>query len=134
MGSWRINVDDGLKWRDALLALALFAAIVRSLIPAGFMPAVEDGQFSMVICTADGSKTLDGEVREPTGADGAMASTHAPCAFSGLATMAPPPSAPIVSLAVAIESGLVPSDSTPAKLTAPEHRPQAQRAPPLLQA
>ena len=134
MNGWRISAGDGLRWRDALLGLALFAAIVRSLIPAGFMPAVHDGQFSMVICTADGARTLDGEVRQPTGADGAMAASHAPCAFAGLASLAPPPVAPIVSLALAIETGAVAIDETPDALPPPDYRPQSPRAPPSLHA
>lgn len=134
MQGLRIRATDGLRWRDALLGLALFAAIVRSLIPAGFMPAVQDGQFSMVICTADGARTLDGQTRQPTEADAAMASTHAPCAFSAMSPLAPPPISPIVSLTVAIETGAVQTNETPARLSAPNHRPQAPRAPPALQA
>lgn len=133
MKALRITADGSLRWSDMLLALALFAAIVRSLIPVGFMPDVQDGQVTMVICTVDGARKLDGSDRAPTEADGAMAATHAPCAFTGLATLAPPPSAPIVSLPVSIEAGLVARDETPADIAAPDHRPQAPRAPPSRQ-
>jgi 3-(3-hydroxy-phenyl)propionate hydroxylase len=57
-----------------------------------------------------------------------------PCVFAALAAMAPPPEAPVVSLALAIERRLVTLDETPAALAAPPFRPQAQRAPPILQA
>ena len=134
MELFRIVRTERLGWRDALLGLALFAAIVRSLIPQGFMPSMRDGQFAMVICTADGAKTLDGAGRPASGVDGVMASAHGPCAFAAVATLAPPPSAPIiVSLPVAVRSGLVARDATPLQQTDPPFRPQAQRAPPSLQ-
>jgi len=48
--------------------------------------------------------------------------------------MAPPPEAPVVSLAMAIERRLVTPDETRVAATAPPFRPQAQRAPPSLHA
>lgn len=128
----RIVRAERFGWRDALLGLALFAAIVRSLIPQGFMPGVQDGQFAMVICTVDGAKTLDGADRPASGIDGVMAAAHAPCAFSAVAVLAPPPSAPTVSLPLAVQSGLVVRDETSGRPADPPFRPQAPRAPPLL--
>jgi hypothetical protein len=134
MGPLRISSTGRLSWGDLLLGLALFAAIVRSLIPDGFMPAVHDGQVSMVICTADGATTIDGTERPGTGLDGVMAGAHAPCAFAGLAVIAPPPSAPIVSLNFAIVEGLVEIDDANGQFRETSYRPQAQRAPPSFQA
>ena len=63
----RIVPDGALSWRDAFLALALVAALIRSLLPAGFMPASDEtGAVRMVICTVGGAKTLDGAARAPT--------------------------------------------------------------------
>lgn len=129
----RISWTGELGWRDALLGLALFAAIVRSLIPQGFMPGVQDGQFAMVICTVDGAKTLDGADRPASGIDGVMAAAHAPCAFAAVAVLAPPPSAPIVSLPLAVQSGHIVRDESPGGPADAPFRPQAPRAPPLLQ-
>ncbi len=130
----RIVPDGALSWRDAFLALALVAALIRSLVPAGFMPASDEtGAVRMVICTVGGAKTLDGAARAPTDADGAMASSQSPCAFAALALLAPPPSALILSLAVSIEAGATPLDETRLVAAASNYRPQAQRAPPVLQ-
>lgn len=134
MQSLRIDPKGALSWRDALLALALFAAIVRSLIPAGFMPTERDGALTLVVCTMDGARTLTGETRTESGVDDVFAAAHAPCAFASLATLAPPPEAPVLSLPLALERRLVRLDETPTLVATPPYRPQAQRAPPRLQA
>ena len=134
MQSLRVDPKGALSWRDAFLALALFAAIVRSLIPVGFMPTERDGQLTLVVCTMDGARTLSGETRSESGVDNVFAAAHAPCAFAALATLAPPPEAPILSLPMALERRLVRLDETTDAIVTPPYRPQAQRAPPSLQA
>jgi hypothetical protein len=130
----RLSTSQGFGWRDALLGAALFAAILRALIPAGFMPHAENGEITMVICTVDGARTIAGEPLGKSAGGDAMAAMQMPCAFAALAAMAPPPEAPVVSLALAIERRLVKLDERPAAVAAPPFRPQAPRAPPHLQA
>jgi len=130
MGRFRIRQGDAFGWRDALLGLALFAAVIRSLIPQGFMPAVENGAFSIVLCTANGLEVhdADGSPRSPL--QDAMAAVHAPCAFAALATLAPPPAAPAVSLAIAIARGVARIDETPSALAPARRDPHSPRGPP----
>lgn len=124
---------DRLGWRDAVLALALFAAIVRAFVPQGFMlGSGADGAPEIVLCTADGATSLGGGA--PHGESDVLAGMHGPCAFAGLAAMAPPPDLIIVSVAQAIELRLVTPDESPRELAALSHRLQAPRAPPLLHA
>jgi len=130
MGRFRIRQGDAFGWRDALLGLALFAAVIRSLIPQGFMPAVENGAFSIVLCTANGLEVhdADGSPRSPL--QDAMAAVHAPCAFAALATLAPPPAAPAVSQPAAIRADLTTEAPEPADPVRQRFRQQAPRAPP----
>ncbi len=134
MNVFRVTSHATIGWRDALLALALFGAFVRAFIPAGFMPHVEDGRLSMVICTVDGAATVAGEKLDGEGLSAAMSAAQMPCAFAALAPLAPPPEAPVVSLAIAIQRHLVAIDSGDAVVAMPDFRPQAQRAPPSLHA
>jgi hypothetical protein len=124
----------GWQWRDALLALALFAAVVRAMVPQGFMLTTQDGTVAISICTVDGARTLNGTTRNDGGASDAMAGMQAPCAFAGLTAAMPPPDAPIVSIAEAVELRLVDIDETPLTVEDRQHRPQAPRAPPQLHA
>lgn len=134
MGRFRIRTGGRLGLRDALLALALFAAVVRALVPQGFMLAEHKGSVAVVICTADGSKTLAGVPRSGDQRGDGLASMNAPCAFAGLAMAAPPPAAPIVSLAQAIELRVAAVDAEPPAAVTAVHRPQSPRAPPRLHA
>lgn len=130
MNALRVTSSTGIGLRDAFLACALFAALIRAFIPAGFMPHVSDEGVSMVICTIDGARIVDGEAQPGAGGSEAMAAAQMPCAFAALATLAPPPQAPIASLAVAIARNIVDLDVSAAGSAAPDYRPQAQRAPP----
>jgi len=134
VNAFRINPAARLIRHDLLLGVMLFAALLRAFIPAGFMPHAENGKVTMVICTIDGARTVTGQPLERTSGGDAMASVQMPCAFAALAAMAPPPEAPVVSLAMAIERRLVTLDETRVTVTAPPFRPQAQRAPPSLHA
>ncbi len=67
-------------FRTLLFCLALMALLLRSFIPAGFMP--EAGKAAMVICTASGPATIE----IPAGQDPAQPRhagvAHAPCVFA----------------------------------------------------
>lgn len=114
--------------------MALFAALLRALIPAGLMPHSQDGEITMVICTIDGARTVIGTPLDRSAGGDAMAAVQMPCAFAALSAMAPPPEAPVLSLAVAIERGLITLDTADPAVATPPFRPQAPRAPPYLQA
>jgi len=132
MRGLRISASGGLQWRDVLLALALFAAVVRALVPPGFMLAAHEGRVDIVICTVDGAKTVSGQTRESDGRGPALAGMSAPCAFAGLAAAAPPPEAVIVSVAQAIAVDRLPLSETPSLAPQAAYRSQAPRAPPVL--
>jgi hypothetical protein len=123
-------------WRDALLGLALFAAVVRALVPQGFMLSAQDGGIAITICTADGARTLNGAPpgNNAGGSDEALAAAMGLCAFAGLGAIAPPPAPPIVSVAQAIELKAVALDERPLARNPHAYRPQAPRAPPTLHA
>lgn len=131
-----LNQQDQWRWRDALLALALFAAVVRALVPQGFMLSAQDGGIAITICTADGARILTGP--QPGNhtdlADEALSAAMGPCAFAGLGALAPPPPPPIVSVAQAIELKAVALDERPPAVERHAYRPQAPRAPPTLHA
>lgn len=85
--------SNGWSGARALIVRALLTAFVlRALIPVGYMPdfgAVSKGVFKVVVCTAQGLKTmsvdLNGEQTPPSKHGG---HDHHPCAFSGMATVA----------------------------------------------
>jgi hypothetical protein len=79
--------------RDALLArvllaLALAAALLRAVVPVGYMPTAHGGHFEVTICGSDATLALD------LGEDGAAAPGHEPCVFS-VATLTTAPPAPV---------------------------------------
>lgn len=131
MNWFRLRSEGGLRWADALLGIALFAAIVRSLIPQGFMPVMDGSEVSIALCTIEGLKPLEPGQAPDAGWDAFGAAHHA-CTFSALAGLAPPPSAPIVSLPQAVEAGLLALDEELAGAFAHPFRPQSPRAPPAL--
>lgn len=58
----------GKKISWMLMTAALFAVLIRALVPAGYMPDIKAGGFQMVICTADGAQTADvGHSYDPAG-------------------------------------------------------------------
>lgn len=116
---------------ETLLALAIFAAVVRALVPQGFMlSATADGP-AITICTIEGSRTLDGAPRDPADA----ANVASPCAFAGIGALAAAPRPPAITVALAIVAH---EAEAPASRLAPRgdaaHRAQAPRAPPSLHA
>ncbi len=134
MNAFRITPMARIGWRDALLALALFGALFRAFMPVGFMPEVKNGALTMVICTAAGAVRLDGADSHDGKTDAAVMAAQMPCAFAAVAAMAPPPEAPILSIAQAIALNVAELDSRPVLPREAAFRPQAQRAPPSLQA
>jgi hypothetical protein len=93
------------RWfRRAPLAAALLALCVQLMFPAGFMAASagEARGFPIVICTAQGSVTMDwdsaGGVHKQ-----APVKPMAHCPFAGHATSAPPPVPQAVAIPAAFE-------------------------------
>ncbi|AAK25461.1 DUF2946 family protein [Caulobacter vibrioides] len=85
--------------RDAFLALALLAVVLKVMIPAGFMPSAESRNglpFALVLCTGDGAKvvqpgdTLDARHGEK-GDQSDKAGHDVPCPFAAQGAAAPPP-------------------------------------------
>ena len=83
--------------RDAFLALALLAVVLKVMIPAGFMPSAETRNglpFALVLCTGDGAKIVQpGDALDARHGDkGDKAGHDAPCPFAAQGAAAPPPS------------------------------------------
>ncbi len=86
--------------RDAFLALALLAVVLKVMIPAGFMPSAETRNglpFALVLCTGDGAKVVQpGDALDARHGDkgdkGDKAGHDAPCPFAAQGAAAPPPS------------------------------------------
>lgn len=83
--------------RDAFLALALLAIVLKVMIPAGFMPSAEARNglpFALVLCTGDGAKMVAPGDRLDTRHDdrGGKGGHDAPCPFAAQGATAPPPS------------------------------------------
>ncbi|BCW88695.1 hypothetical protein sos41_18370 [Alphaproteobacteria bacterium SO-S41] len=117
-----------------MIALALFAAVLRALVPQGFMLSAEGGEPSIVICTADGMRTVTGEPTDKQKPSDVLAGMNAPCAFAGLGAMAPPPVLHVVAVEQAIRLVLLTPNETPRLLSSTAFRLQAPRAPPSLHA
>jgi hypothetical protein len=135
MQVFRIRADGDLSWRDLALAALFFAMLFRAFVPAGFMPQVSaaDGTLQIVICTIDGTRTLDGSSREGSALDGALAKSHGPCAFAATPA-APPPAAPVVSVVQAIALVLLPLNTAPLEAPRTAETPHCPRGPPLSRA
>ncbi len=86
--TWRQRVL-GLKFGRWCVGVALASVVLKSLIPAGFMPVfssnVGDG-LTLVICTANGAKVVstDGHDEKPS----KKGHSDQPCVFSGIAQVA----------------------------------------------
>jgi hypothetical protein len=103
----------------ALAALALLAMSVRALVPAGFMPAQQDGRFlSVVLCTGYGGveAVLDlatGDVSKDAPAHDGSRDEETPCVFAAAAPLAPPSASSILISAPLVVGE---SDAAPAQL------------------
>ncbi len=84
-----------MKHRAAALVVVACALLARLLVPAGFMPMVEHGTISIVICTGYGPQTVQmdmpgmempGAGHKPGG--GHHDKTESPCPFAGLSAPA----------------------------------------------
>ncbi|PXA79884.1 hypothetical protein DMC25_21540 [Caulobacter sp. D4A] len=100
------------RWlaRDAFMALAVLAIVLKVLIPAGFMPGAEPRNglpFALVLCTADGAKTVSPGALLDTHQsdqrhdqnDGKQQHHDGPCPFAAQGPAAPP-----VEVALAAET------------------------------
>ena len=99
----RSTVGRWLTW----LLLALMC--LRALIPSGYMTAAAaDGSITLVICTAQGAKTITlGPDYEPTGEEQDQSAASEPCAFAGLMpVVVEPPCAIAVAAPVVAEVAL----------------------------
>lgn len=86
--------------RDAFLALALLAIVLKVMVPAGFMPSAETRNglpFALVLCTGDGAKVVEpGDALDARHGDKSDKAGHdAPCPFAAQGAAAPPP--PVVA-------------------------------------
>lgn len=110
-----------------LLALLLAAVFVRSLVPAGYMPAFSAQGTPVVLCTAQGAIVVSLD------ADGQPVETHAqvecPFAFALGMAAAPPPAGTVEFPAAAAVPALV---ATPESVSAAAATPFSARAPPRL--
>lgn len=84
--------------RQVCMTLAVLAIVMKVLIPPGFMAGAptNDLPFQIYLCTAQGGVAIQSGEALPHGNDPAKAPANAahdsPCAFSGHALGAPPPS------------------------------------------
>lgn len=138
MDTFRRHLTTG--HRAALLtALLLTGLLLRSLMPVGFMPGIgADGQLTIVICTADGAKSIvvdaDGNALPSPAGDHGSADDHAaaPCAFSMLTALALPDltASPVVSDVIVTRATVViRQQSPPQRIAGP---PVGSRGPPLV--
>lgn len=91
--------------RDALLALALLAIVLKVMVPAGFMPSAETRNglpFALVLCTGDGAKVVQpGDALDARHGDKSDKAGHdVPCPFAARGAAAPPPT---VVAAIAVD-------------------------------
>jgi hypothetical protein len=113
----------------ALLALVLFA---RLIVPAGFMPAEQNGP-TFVLCTGEGTITgwigADGTVHKEQ--DKQKTNRDAPCAFAGIGASllgtAPVIAMIAITVALPLADGLAASATVGRGLAAP---PPPQTGPP----
>ncbi len=60
--------------RQGIVAITLFAALCRGLIPIGFMPGVVQGSVGLMLC--------DGTAHHPHHGGQPVPATHTPCPFA----------------------------------------------------
>jgi len=89
--------------RDAFLVLATLAIALKIMIPAGFMPGVDQSgglPFALVICTGDGLKVVDQlPASQKTDEHGGKSAHDAPCPFAAQGAATPAPAMIVVAQA-----------------------------------
>jgi hypothetical protein len=110
-----------------LIALLLPLMVVRGMLPAGYMPVAEGGEFRMALCSdglqQPGQKGHDNHQ---------LPGSRGDCLFAHAAASAPPPS--IIALAAPEFVDTRSTESSTAQLTASViPRAQSSRGPPALQ-
>lgn len=118
-----------------LLALACLAMLCRALMPAGYMPAAQDGMQWLALCSGSGQTRVVAvtlfETQDTRQSDGGPQAAH--CVFAAQASGAAlPPPAPVVFGALPPQGG-VRLLATPATVPPYLERgaPLGARAPPL---
>lgn len=116
--------------RTPMLGLLMAALVFRALIPAGFMPAHENGTLVMELCSGFGTKSAVVDFDDQGSTSSNQLFEHSPCGFAAAALSALPPepfafpvTAYLQSSAAADVSPLVPFSTRKA---------HAPRAPPLI--
>jgi hypothetical protein len=81
--------------RDAFLVLATLAIALKIMIPAGFMPGMDQPgslPFALVICTGEGLKVVDQlPASHQSDEHGGKSAHDAPCPFAVQGAATPPP-------------------------------------------
>ncbi|MDR7231762.1 hypothetical protein J2X45_002862 [Caulobacter sp. BE264] len=119
--------------RDAFLALALLAVVLKVMIPAGFMPSAESRNglpFALVLCTGDGAKVVQpGDTLDARHGDQSDKAGHdVPCPFAAQGAAAPPPTV-VAAIAVDLVAYAAPI-LTPTRTLAPGRGLAAPPPPP----
>ncbi|AVG21577.1 hypothetical protein EIB18_18515 [Caulobacter vibrioides] len=122
--------------RDAFLALALLAVVLKVMIPAGFMPSAESRNglpFALVLCTGDGAKVVQpGDTLDARHGDKGDQSDKAghdvPCPFAAQGAAAPPPTV-VATIAIDLVAYAAPA-IPPARTLAPGRGLAAPPPPP----
>lgn len=111
--------------RSAAISLALAAMLLRALLPDGWMPGGEATPFT--ICSVEAAHHEGKAPGQPS-----RERSHAPCAFSAAAPLAPPAVARLAwgTKADALHIAVLFTDKSVA--SAFLHRPNAARAPPAI--
>jgi len=76
------------EWRSWLSQVLIVLLLLRAVVPAGYMPdlgAVAQGQVGIVICSANGSYTIDHDGQSQNSTPASRHKLTETCAFSGLA-------------------------------------------------
>jgi hypothetical protein len=111
--------------KDLLLALLLPLIVLRALLPAGFMPVIEDGELRIVMCS-------DG-LQIDTGATDDTGPSHGGdnCPFAHAAVNAPPVTTAVIAAGSLHLLLLYSFNSSELPLTTGPPRQHGARAPPI---
>jgi hypothetical protein len=119
VGAFRRN-----RITSGVARLVLPALLLRLLVPAGFMPGVdEDDSLTMQMCHGNGSASLALPAPGTTERGESSADHGSPCLYAATSVTAPPPVATGAAQPASVPG---PSRTTRAQLI-PRSRPDAQR-------
>jgi hypothetical protein len=127
VGAFRRN-----RITSAVARLVLPALLLRLLVPAGFMPGVdEDDSLTMQMCHGNGSASLALPGPGSTERGESSADHGSRCLYAATSVTAPPPVATGAAPVAARHEAATRAPPASAALRS-LHRPQAPRAPPAL--